>query len=81
MQNNKINEMKMFFCIVILISFLVTNPLIYSFILTVGFFENSNRTLIFDSWNENENNSFATKNLSRFHVVAIKKAYTNSLLQ
>ena len=81
MQNNKINEMKMFFCIVIHISFLVTNPLIDSFILKVAFFENSNRTLIFDSWSENENNSFPIKNLSRFHVAAIKKAYTNSLLQ
>ena len=81
MQNNNINEMKMFFCIVILISFLVTNPLIYPFILKVAFFENSNQTLIFDSWNKNENNSFPIKNLSRFHVTAIKKAYTNSLLQ
>ena len=52
MQTNNITKMKMLFSIVIL-SFLVTNPLIYSVTLKVVLFENSNRTLSFDSWNEN----------------------------
>ena len=81
MQTNNITEMKMFFGIVILLSFLVTNPLIYSF---TFLFENSNRTLSFDSWNENNecsSISFVVKNLCRFYVAAIKKAYTDNLLQ
>ena len=76
MQTNNITEMKMFFGIVILLPFLVTNPLIYSFTLKVFLFENSNRTLNFDSWykkNEWSSNSFVIKNLSKFYVAAIKK--------
>ena len=76
MQTNNITEMKMFFGIAILLSFLVTNPLIYSFTLKVVLFENSNRTLSFDSWNENNewsSNSFVIKNLCRYYVAAIKK--------
>ena len=73
MQTNNITEMKMFFGILILLSFLVTNPLIYSF---TFLFENSNRTLSFDSWNENNEwsfNSIVIKNLCRFYVAPIKK--------
>ena len=76
MQTNNITEIKVFFGIVILLSFLVTNPLIYSFTLKVVLFENSNRTLSFDSWNENNewsSNSFVIKNLCRYYVAAIKK--------
>ena len=53
MEANNITEMKMFFGIVILISVLVTSSLIYSFTSKVFLFENSNQTLSFDSWNEN----------------------------
>ena len=76
METNNITEIKMFFGIVILLSFLVTNALIYSFTLKVFLFENSNQTLSFDSWNENNewsSNSFLIKNLCRFYVTAIKK--------
>ena len=76
MQTNNITEMKMFFGIVILLPFLVTNPLIYSFTLKVLLFENSIRTLSFDSWNENNelsSNSFDIKNVRRFYVAAIKQ--------
>ena len=84
MQTNNITEMKMFFGIVILLSFLVTNPLIYSFTLKVVLFENSNRTLSFDSWNKNMN-GVRTHLLSKTYVdfmwLLLKKADTNSLLQ
>ena len=76
MQTNNITEMEMFFGIVILLPFLVTNPLIYSFTLKVLLFENSNRTSSFDSWNENNewsSNSFDIKNVCRFQVAAIKQ--------
>ena len=76
MQTNNITEMNMFFGIAILLSFLVTNPLIHSFTLKVVLFKNSNRTLSFDSCNENNEwslNSLVIKNLCRFHVAAIKK--------
>ena len=74
--NEMINKLKMFFGIVILLSFLVTNPLIYSFTVKVALFENSNRTLSLNSWNENNewnSTSFVIKNLCRFHVAATKK--------
>ena len=75
MEANNITEMKMFFGIVILISVLVTSSLIYSFTSKVFLFENSNQTLSFDSWNENNEwswNSFVIKNLCRFYAAVIK---------
>ena len=66
MQTNNITEMKFFFGIATLLSFLVINSTIYSFTLKVVLFKSSNRTLSFDSWNEkNEwsSNSFVIKNL------------------
>ena len=76
MQTNNITLMKMFYGILIPFSFLVTNPLIYSFIMKVFLFENLNRTLSFDSWNENNEwslSTFVIKDLCRFYVAATKK--------
>ena len=83
-ETNNINEVKIFFDILISLSFLATNPLIYSFTLKGVLFENSNRTLSFDSRSKSSKWSsslFSIINFCRFHVPAIKKACTNSLLQ
>ena len=64
MQTNNITEMKFFFGIATLLSFLVTNPTIYSFTLKVVLFKSSNRTLSFDSRyekNEWSSNSFVIR--------------------
>ena len=76
MQTNNITEMKFFFDIATLLSFLVTNPIIYSFTLKVVLFKSSNRTLSFDSRyekNEWSSNSFVIKNLwDDTHMTSMK---------
>ena len=62
----------MFFGFVILLSFIVTSPIIYSFTLKVVLFENSNRTLSFDSWNKNNEWSLAAIKERRTRIFCCK---------
>ena len=69
----------MFFGFVILLSFIVTNPIIYSFTLKVVLFENSNRTLSFDSWNENNEWSSAAIKKRRTRIFCCKNDKSNGI--